>query len=145
MNKTATDTLSKVPAVTLGFWVIKIAATTLGETGGDAVTMTLNLGYLIGTLIFGVIFVTAVSTQIFAKRFHPFRYWAVVVATTTMGTTLADFVDRSLGIGYLGGSAILCERWHRVRAFLRLCGAPRLHGRLHFAVAAEGGDTPGSI
>jgi uncharacterized membrane-anchored protein len=102
VNKTATDTLSKVPAVTLGFWVIKIAATTLGETGGDAVTMTLNLGYLIGTLIFGVILVTAVSTQIFAKRFHPFLYWAVVVATTTVGTTLADFVDRSLGIGYLG-------------------------------------------
>jgi uncharacterized membrane-anchored protein len=107
VNKTATDTLSKVPAVTLGFWVIKIAATTLGETGGDAVTMTLNLGYLIGTLIFGLIFVAAVITQIFAKRFHPFLYWAVVVATTTVGTTLADFVDRSLGIGYLGGSAIL--------------------------------------
>ena len=107
MNKTATDTLSKVPAVTLGFWVIKIAATTLGETGGDAVTMTMNLGYLIGTLIFGVILIAAVSNQIFAKRFHPFLYWAVVVATTTVGTTLADFVDRSLGIGYLGGSSIL--------------------------------------
>jgi uncharacterized membrane-anchored protein len=121
VNKTATDTLSKVPAVTLGFWVIKIAATTLGETGGDAVTMTLNLGYLIGTLIFGVILVTAVSTQIFAKLFHPFLYWAVVVATTTVGTTLADFVDRSLGIGYLGGSAILSALvlaslglWYRV-------------------------------
>jgi uncharacterized membrane-anchored protein len=107
VNKTATDTLSKVPAVTLGFWVIKIAATTLGETGGDAVTMTLNLGYLVGTLIFGVILIAAVSTQTLAKRFHPFLYWAVVVATTTVGTTLADFVDRSLGVGYLGGSSIL--------------------------------------
>jgi uncharacterized membrane-anchored protein len=102
-----TETLSKVPAVTLGFWVIKIAATTLGETGGDAVTMTMNLGYLVGTLIFGAILIVAVSAQIFAKRFHPFLYWAVIVATTTVGTTLADFVDRSLGIGYLGGSSIL--------------------------------------
>jgi uncharacterized membrane-anchored protein len=107
VNRTATDTLSKVPALTLGFWIIKIAATTLGETGGDAVTMTLNLGYLIGTFIFGGILIAAVSTQTLAKRFHPFLYWAVVVATTTVGTTLADLVDRSLGVGYLGGSAIL--------------------------------------
>jgi uncharacterized membrane-anchored protein len=96
-----------VPAVTLGFWIIKIAATTLGETGGDAVTMTLNLGYLIGTAIFGVILLVAVSAQIIAKRFHPFLYWAVVIATTTVGTTLADLVDRSLGVGYFGGSLIL--------------------------------------
>lgn len=101
------ETLSKVPAVTLGFWIIKIAATTLGETGGDAVTMSLHLGYLIGTAIFAVIFVVAVSAQIFAKRFHPFLYWAVIVATTTVGTTMADFFDRSLGIGYVGGSSIL--------------------------------------
>lgn len=99
--------MSKVPAVTLGFWIIKIAATTLGETGGDAVTMTLNLGYLVGTGIFGVILVAALSAEITAKRFRPFLYWAVVVATTTVGTTLADFVDRLLGIGYLGGSLIL--------------------------------------
>ena len=98
---------SKVPSVTLGFWVIKIAATTLGETGGDAVTMTLNLGYLIGTLIFGVLLVVAVGAQVAAKRFHPLLYWAVVIATTTVGTTLADFVDRSLGVGYLGGASIL--------------------------------------
>lgn len=101
------DTASKVPQVTLGFWLIKILATTLGETGGDAFTMTLNLGYLVGTAIFGAIVVVAVALQIFAKRFSAPLYWSVIVATTTVGTTLADFVDRSLGIGYLGGSLIL--------------------------------------
>jgi uncharacterized membrane-anchored protein len=99
--------ISKVAEVTLGFWIIKILATTLGETGGDAVTMSMDLGYLIGTMIFAVIFAVAVSTQMTAKRFHPFLYWSVIVATTTVGTTLADFVDRSLGIGYLGGSSLL--------------------------------------
>jgi uncharacterized membrane-anchored protein len=99
--------LSKVPEVTLYFWIIKIVATTLGETGGDAVTMSMNLGYLVGTAIFVAIFVIAVGAQIAAKRFHPFLYWAVIVATTTAGTTLADFLDRSLGIGYIGGSSIL--------------------------------------
>jgi uncharacterized membrane-anchored protein len=99
--------LSKVPEVTLGFWLIKILATTLGETGGDAVTMTLNLGYLIGTAIFGAIVVIAVTLQILAQRFNRALYWVVIVATTTVGTTLADFVDRSLGVGYLGGSLIL--------------------------------------
>jgi len=107
MNRTAMDSLSKVPAVTLGFWIIKIAATTLGETGGDAVTMTMGLGYLAGTAIFAAILVVVVGTQISAKRFHPFLYWAAIVATTTAGTTLADYLDRSLGIGYLGGSSIL--------------------------------------
>jgi uncharacterized membrane-anchored protein len=107
MTKSEGDALSKVPAVTLGFWVIKVAATTLGETGGDAVTMTLNLGYLVGTLIFAVILVVAVGAQIRAPRFHPFLYWFAIVATTTVGTTLADWVDRSLGIGYLGGSTLL--------------------------------------
>jgi uncharacterized membrane-anchored protein len=107
VNKTADGRSSKVPAVTLGFWIIKIAATTLGETAGDAVTMTMNLGYLVGTAIFGAILVVALSAQILAKRFHPFLYWAVIIATTTVGTTLADFVDRSLGIGYLGGASIL--------------------------------------
>ena len=106
-NTVARDTVSKVPAVTLGFWVIKILATTLGETGGDAVTMTLNLGYLIGTAIFATVFVVAVSAQIAATRFRPFLYWFVIVATTTAGTTLADFCDRSLGVGYVGGSSIL--------------------------------------
>src|ERR1700680_2048359 len=93
---------TKVPEVTLYFWIIKILATTLGETGGDAVTMSMNLGYLVGTAIFASILIVAVAAQIAAKRFHPFLYWAVIVATTTAGTTLADFVDRSLGIGYLG-------------------------------------------
>ena len=98
---------SKVPQVTLGFWIIKVLATTLGETGGDAVTMSMNLGYLAGTAIFAAIFAAAVAAQLGARRFHPFLYWTVIVATTTVGTTLADFVDRSLGIGYLGGSSLL--------------------------------------
>jgi uncharacterized membrane-anchored protein len=105
--KTVEHALSKVPEVTLGFWVVKIAATTLGETAGDAVTMTLNLGYLVGTVIFGLLLVVALIAQIAAKRFHAFLYWTVILATTTVGTTLADFCDRSLGIGYLGGSSIL--------------------------------------
>jgi uncharacterized membrane-anchored protein len=99
--------LVKVPEVTLGFWLIKTAATTLGETGGDAVSMSLNLGYLVGTAIFAIIFLVAVTAQIKASRFHPFLYWATIVATTTVGTTLADFADRSLAIGYAGGSALL--------------------------------------
>ena len=107
MNKIAEKTLSKIPEVTLTFWIIKIAATTLGETGGDAVTMSMNLGYLVGTAIFAAIFVVLVSRQITAKRFHPFLFWGVIIATTTVGTTLADYVDRSLGIGYLGGSSLL--------------------------------------
>jgi uncharacterized membrane-anchored protein len=102
-----TGNSSKVPEVTLAFWVVKILATTLGETGGDAVTMSMNLGYLVGTAIFTAILIVAVGAQIAAKRFHPFLYWTVIVATTTTGTTLADFVDRSLGIGYLGGSSLL--------------------------------------
>jgi uncharacterized membrane-anchored protein len=107
MKKNAVAGLGKVPEVTLVFWIIKIAATTLGETGGDAVSMSMNLGYLVGTLIFAVLFALAVSVQIAAKRFHPWLYWLTIVATTTVGTTLADFADRSLGIGYAGGSALL--------------------------------------
>jgi uncharacterized membrane-anchored protein len=108
--------LSKVPQVTLLFWIIKILATTLGETGGDAVTMSwlgettdeaTGTGYLIGTAIFGVVFVAAVLVQIKAKKFHPLLYWLTIVATTTVGTTLADYCTRSLGIGYTGGSTIL--------------------------------------
>jgi uncharacterized membrane-anchored protein len=99
--------LSKVPQVTLGFWVLKILATTLGETGGDALSMSLNLGYLLSTGIFAVIFAIAVVTQILTKKFHPVIYWVTIIATTTVGTTLADFCDRSLGIGYTGGSALL--------------------------------------
>jgi uncharacterized membrane-anchored protein len=97
----------KVPEVTLIFWIIKVLATTLGETGGDAVSMSLNLGYAISSFIFGGIFVVAVIAQISAMRFHPFLYWFVVVATTTAGTTMADFADRSLGIGYPGGASLL--------------------------------------
>jgi len=99
--------VSKVPEVTLLFWILKIAATTLGETGGDAVSMSMNLGYLIGTGIFAVIFLAAVVVQIRAKMFHPALYWTTIIATTTVGTTMADFADRSLGIGYAGGSALL--------------------------------------
>lgn len=99
--------LTKVPAVTLGFWVIKILATTLGETGGDTVTMTLNWGYAAGVALFGAALVVLVAAQIVAKRFHPILYWATIVASTTFGTTLADFADRSLGIGYTGGSLVL--------------------------------------
>jgi uncharacterized membrane-anchored protein len=98
---------SKVPEVTLVFWIIKIAATTLGETGGDTVTMTLNLGYLVGTAIFFSLLVILVVVQIAAKKFHPVLYWATIVASTTAGTTLADFADRSLGVGYTGGSLVL--------------------------------------
>lgn len=112
--------LGKVPEVTLFFWIIKIAATTLGETAGDAVTMSMNLGYLMGTLIFASLFLIAVAAQINVKRYHPLLFWSVIVATTTAGTTLADFLDRSLGIGYAGGAAILCilllatlGLWHR--------------------------------
>jgi len=100
MTKLPAGTLSKVPEVTLGFWVIKVLATTLGETGGDAVTMSMNLGYAIGSFIFIGIFAAAVVAQIYAKAFHPFLYWITIVATTTLGTTMADFADRSLGIGY---------------------------------------------
>ena len=99
--------LAKVPEVTLIFWIIKIAATTLGETGGDSVTMTLNWGYLTGTAIFFSALVVLVGVQIAAKKFHPVLYWGTIIASTTFGTTMADFADRSLGIGYSGGSALL--------------------------------------
>jgi uncharacterized membrane-anchored protein len=114
------DSLSKVPEVILIFWIIKIFATTLGETGGDAVSMSMNLGYLVSTGIFAAIFIIAVIAQVFAKRFHPILYWTTIIATTTVGTTLADFVDRSLGVGYAGGTTILFTLllaslflWHR--------------------------------
>lgn len=107
MNTAKQEILSKVPEVTLIFWIIKILATTIGETGGDAVSMSLKLGYLVSTGIFAVIFIIAVIIQIFAKRFHPVLYWATIIATTTVGTTLADFADRSLGIGYAGGTTVL--------------------------------------
>ena len=107
MNESTRNTLSKVPEVTLVFWLIKIAATTLGETGADAVSMSMNLGYALASAIFIGIFIVAVGAQIAARAFHPLLYWAVIVATTTAGTTMADFADRSLGIGYPGGASIL--------------------------------------
>lgn len=119
-NESSKELWGKAPEATLVFWVIKILATTLGETGGDAVTMSMNLGYLVGTAIFAAVFILAVGLQIAAKKFHPFLFWGVIIATTTAGTTLADLVDRSLGIGYLGGSTILfvllmatLAVWHR--------------------------------
>ena len=112
--------LSKVPEVTLLFWVVKIAATTFGETAGDALSMSLDLGYLVSTAIFAVIFVAAVIVQISAREYRPFLYWATIIASTTVGTTLADFADRSLGIGYAGGTTLLAAlllvsllTWHR--------------------------------
>jgi uncharacterized membrane-anchored protein len=101
------ETFNKVPEVTLSFWIIKIAATTLGETAGDTVTMTLNWGYLAGTALFLAALVVLVGLQIISRKFHPFLYWATIIASTTFGTTMADFADRSLGVGYTGGSAIL--------------------------------------
>ena len=114
------EALSKVPEVTLVFWIIKIFATTLGETAGDALSMSMNLGYLLSSGIFAGIFVLAVIVQVLARQFHPVIYWVTIIATTTVGTTLADFADRSLGIGYAGGTAILFLSlmaslflWHR--------------------------------
>ena len=107
MNTNTQETLAKVPEVTLIFWIIKILATTLGETAGDAVSMSMHLGYLIGSVIFASIFVAAVAIQISARKFHPLIYWTTIIASTTVGTTLADFADRSLGMGYLGGTLVL--------------------------------------
>ncbi|NUT61392.1 hypothetical protein [Herbaspirillum sp. C9C3] len=107
MKTYSENVLAKVPEVTLGFWLIKIAATTLGETGGDAASMSMNLGYLTSTGIFAALFLIAVAYQIKSKTFHPLIYWTTIIATTTVGTTLADFADRSLGIGYAGGTTLL--------------------------------------
>ncbi|MDE2141171.1 MAG: hypothetical protein KGJ84_01995 [Elusimicrobia bacterium] len=117
---TTRESAAKVAEVTILFWIIKIFATTLGETAGDAVSMSMNMGYLAGTAIFAAVFLVAVAAQIKAKRFHPFLYWITIIATTTVGTTLADFADRSLGIGYTGGTTLLFALlmgslfvWHR--------------------------------
>jgi uncharacterized membrane-anchored protein len=107
MKSSAEVTLSKVPEVTLTFWLIKIAATTMGETGGDTVTMTMHWGYLAGTALFLVVLAALVVFQIVARKFHPLLYWSTIIASTTFGTTMADFADRSLGIGYAGGSLLL--------------------------------------
>ena len=120
MTDANTNSLGKVPELTMMFWAIKIAVTTLGETAGDAVTMSMHLGYLVGTAIFAAFFLGTAAAQILARRFYPALFWTVVVATTTLGTTLADYVDRSLGIGYAGGAALLSFAllaslacWHR--------------------------------
>lgn len=120
MNDQMKSAMTKVPAVTLGFWIIKILATTFGETAGDTVSMSMNLGYLVGTGIFATLLILLVVSQIKAKRFHPFLYWATIIASTTAGTTMADFATRSLGIGYPGGSLLLLAAvlaslaiWHR--------------------------------
>ncbi len=120
MNDSQRQVLSKVPEVTLGFWAIKILATTLGETGGDTLSMSMHLGYLLSTGIFAAIFAVMVTVQVLARRFHPLVYWLTIIATTTVGTTMADFTDRSLGIGYAGGTTLLLALlvaslwiWHR--------------------------------
>lgn len=120
MNGSREQAVIRLPAVTLTFWIIKVAATTLGETGGDVVSMSMDLGYLLSTVIFAAIFIVAVIAQIKAKRFHALLYWTTIIATTTVGTTLADFADRSLGIGYAGGTSLLLVGlllslfiWHR--------------------------------
>jgi len=107
VTQLSNDHATKIPEVTLGFWIIKILATTLGETGGDTVSMTMDLGYLVSSAIFILALVLLVGIQIAAKKFHPFLYWLVIVASTTAGTTMADFATRSLGVGYAGGSLIL--------------------------------------
>jgi uncharacterized membrane-anchored protein len=137
LNDPAVMRASKVPEVTLAFWMMKIAATTLGETGGDAVSMSMNLGYLVGTAIFAAIFVVFVAIQVAATRFRPALYWATIIATTTVGTTLADFADRSLGIGYAGGSSLLLMLllgsllvWHRTLGSVSIdsIASPRAEG-----------------
>ncbi len=133
MNTTVQNTLSKVPEVTLMFWVIKVAATTLGETGGDAFSMSMHLGYLVATGIFAVIFLLAVAAQIRAKGYHPWLYWTTIIATTTVGTTLADFADRSLGIGYTGGASLL---------FVLLMASLALWYRTLGTVSADSINTP---
>jgi uncharacterized membrane-anchored protein len=124
---------SKVPAVTLIFWVVKILATTLGETAGDAASMSLGLGYLVSTALFALVFALAVGSQIRARAFHSWLYWATIIATTTVGTTLADFATRSLGIGYAGGSALL---------LVLLVGSLVLWYRVEGSVAIETVSTP---
>lgn len=135
MTDVSKHALTKVPAVTLGFWVVKVLATTLGETGGDTVTMTLNWGYAAGVAIFGVALVALVAAQILAKRFHAVLYWATIVASTTFGTVLADFADRSLGIGYTGGSLLLlacllatlgCWRWSQGTVSVNTVSTPKV-------------------
>ena len=135
MDEARQELVSKVPAVTLVFWIMKILATTLGETGGDAVTMSMDLGYLVGTGIFAALFAVAVAVQIATEKFHPLVYWLTIIATTTVGTTLADYADRSLGIGYAGGSTLL---------FLLLMGSLFVWFRTMGSVAVDTVSSPKS-
>src|SRR5258708_30427143 len=142
---------SKVRAVTLGFWIIKIAATTLGETGGDAVSMSLTLGYAVSSVLFIGLFVVAVTAQVAVRSFHPFLFWLVVVATTTAGTTMADFADRSLGIGYAGGTAILFAllmaalgTWYRSAGSVLIATVNSPKSEMFFWVAIPFSQTPGT-
>lgn len=151
MNRSTDQVLAKVPEVTLGFWIIKVAATTLGETGGDTVTMSMNLGYLVGTLIFATLFLLAVTGQVRAQRFHPLLYWATIIATTTVGTTLADFCDRSLGIGYAGGATLLLVLllaslllWHQAMGSVSVDTVTSPRAELHYWVTIMFSQTLGT-
>ncbi len=151
MDSQAEGAAQKVPEITLWFWIVKIAATTLGETGGDAVTMSMGLGYLVGTAIFASLFVLAVAAQIKARHFHPFLFWSVIVATTTAGTTLADLLDRSLGIGYLGGTSILLALllatlflWHRTLGSIAVSTIRSPRGELFYWTAIMFSQTLGT-
>ena len=135
MQTSQIEFVSKVPEVTVVFWIIKVFATTLGETAGDAVSMSLDLGYLVGSLIFGAIFALALAAQIHARKFQPWLYWATIIATTTVGTTLADYATRSLGIGYAGGAALLLAL---------LCASLWLWKRVLGTIAVASVGSPGS-
>jgi len=148
---TTPQTLSKVPEVTLIFWIIKILATTLGETAGDAVSMSMELGYLVGTGIFAVLFIIAVIAQIKTQQFHPTLYWLTIIATTTVGTTMADFADRSLGIGYPGGSALLFTLlmaslfiWHRMEGSIAIDTVSTPHVEIFYWVTIMFSQTLGT-
>lgn len=151
MNSFESKALSKVPAITLGFWIIKILATTFGETAGDTVSMTLDLGYLVGTAIFLALLILLVAKQIRARSFHPFLYWATIIASTTAGTTMADFATRSLGIGYPGGSllllglvlASLCV-WHRSTGSISVATVHEPRAELYYWITITFSQTLGT-
>ena len=128
-TQAAGQALTKVPQVSLLFWIVKIAATTLGETGGDALSMSMSLGYLASTAIFATVFAIAVAAQMRTRRFQPWLYWTTIIATTTVGTTMADYFDRSLGVGYAGGTTILLAEQN-----MHFC----LHIATHVAIIDKG-------
>ncbi len=151
MTNNDVEQLAKVPAITLGFWAIKILATTLGETAGDTVSMSMNLGYLVGTLLFGVVLVLLVWWQIAAKQFHPLIYWSTIIASTTAGTTMADFATRSLGIGYPGGSLLLLgcviaslATWYRSTGSVAVATVHEPRAELHYWITITFSQTLGT-